>query len=801
MSYISYNAVSEIVKLKGTAFAMKMATNYLRNCLAALWRMADQMLATTSSNQKVPPASIINPKARSMEHQDEFQTSKNLFAIDADNDSTLVHLWIGKLIPSLPKILAPTLGKDYSASLIRRGLTKDSSQPCIQLQSPSAPSKLTKGQIREEINSILDANGHHSLPIHFSTGCMTLLTGSQSDDEGEDNEQDFPHQRRYWEHPGMGASIGLRCTRRVSATLGGYIVLDDRMHILTVDHFISKSQSNVDGPRVTSDDYVKVTSPSLSDVDNMRQDLDQTLRDFEVMCAKALRPHGDREITLSEIAAFRASEELNDGYDHIMTLRNELERADEDFNLGEIAHRCRSQFRFGHKGYAIRMDWAIGTVFDYRTGDNRHRTQGNQSQNENPLGDGEPCRETCDIRPNRRVHYIGSKSGFRSGEISAAPTLLSLNGIETVEWFMITQERLSKDMVAGDSGAWVIDSYTNQVVGLLYGLKNGLLFFTPIKDVFADIQDSLPGTVVRLPQGHPRPRPFHVITHGSNVPRLDLICEDKTYRKPKPYKWSTLPSLARRLSISEALPAELNLICDVKSKEPRKPKSYKWPTLPGLASRVGISSIRSTELSCDVKPTEPPEPKSYKWSTLSITQHKLSSEVETTCLSDKANEIPSIMECTEIQASPSTSGDLQSDLPSLTSSASSSPQQKFSSPMMHSSCQQISPRWPHVEPNISSHLDTFVGIRDDSEDEDYLSRRGLRHSHTFPRLKLNEGIHERPTDNDFKLSLECILHDFHQDHKILKHPDPHINNLRKSSTFPKSSLPDSTYQRTPIVVA
>ena len=730
-----------------------------------------------------------------------------------------------KLIPLFPGILAPTLGEYYSASLVRRGRSKIDSQPCIQVQSPSVPSSVIKREIRENIVSICESSGHQSLSIMFSKGHMTLLTDSQSDEDSEGEEQDFPHQKRYWKTPGMGASIGLQCTRYVSATLGGYILIDDRMYLLTVDHFIEESQTKVDESKDNSSGPLTITSPSLSHIDDMRESLEQSLRDFKVEAARAIRPLGDRDITLLEMQAYRSSskevQEVDDGYDRILMLLGELDRADEEFHLGSIAHRSgsnRSSPRprstypsvFGQTVAAIRRDWAICTVLDYRMGDNRHRTRfmsdpaiiNNQSERDNPLGDGEPCRETCDLKPNRKVRYLGSKSGCRTGEVNAAPVLVSVHDSVTLEWSIVGEEFLCKTMVEGDSGAWVIDSHTNKLVGLLYGLNDGQLLLTPIRDVFADIQVTVPATMVCLPPSQPRPKPSHVIISGSNAPNTDLIYEKTLSRKVKPYKSNTLPALASKSG---------------KGTQSRKVKPYKFKTLPALASKSGTGSIasefnhlaklitpieliRPAEPICEVKSKEPRKVKPYKLSTLPAKQCSLNSEADSRLTSIKADNLGTETDSMAGIISSSTLSDMQSDPLSLTSSASSSPKQRFSSPFVFSSSQpNLSTESSDTKPDFPSQLDeAVVAIRCDSGDDD-ISRRGLRYSQTFPRLEFNRDIYEGRTDSSFKLSLECILHDFPQDHKSIKHAKPRAMELKKSNTFPKSSLPDLTYHGQPII--
>src|SRR5205814_7651975 len=57
------------------------------------------------------------------------------------------------------------------------------------------------------------------------------------------------------------------------------------------------------------------------------------------------------------------------------------------------------------------------------------------------------------------------------------------------EWAIAVpdSDKGSSELFEGDSGAWIIRN-DNKLVGLLWGWDNYLLLFTPVRDVFADIE-------------------------------------------------------------------------------------------------------------------------------------------------------------------------------------------------------------------------------------------------------------------------------------------------------------------------
>jgi len=185
-----------------------------------------------------------------------------------------------------------------------------------------------------------------------------------------------------------------------------------------------------------------------------------------------------------------------------------------------------------------RMDWSISTVHYDRAGENRHRHDfcsesgiaDPRSENLHPLGAGILCQKTCDVEPDVLIHYVGQGSGRQSGQISAAPVLVNWNGVSTSEWAMVVpaDQQRGGETYYGDSGAWVLRDSDNALVGLLWGWINGSLIFTPIKDVFADIRETLNATEVCLPKPLRPPHPR--VVAGSAM--ATQICRIKEPRKP-----------------------------------------------------------------------------------------------------------------------------------------------------------------------------------------------------------------------------------------------------------------------------
>ncbi|KAI1184231.1 hypothetical protein F5B17DRAFT_442790 [Nemania serpens] len=118
-----------------------------------------------------------------------------------------------------------------------------------------------------------------------------------------------------------------------------------------------------------------------------------------------------------------------------------------------------------------------------------------------------PVTSTSSISPGANVISTGRTSGFQRGQVCEVPAYVdgAYNGTEkgTREWFI--EEPFPYDNenewirggigVEGDSGAAIVDSDTNSLVGQLWGRNSywgpgpRMTFFTPISDIFDDIQE------------------------------------------------------------------------------------------------------------------------------------------------------------------------------------------------------------------------------------------------------------------------------------------------------------------------
>ena len=574
IAIITYNATRGVIQLRGPAKAAQQARLKLQGILDILLHRAGlQVMKRSSTRWSNAFADEIRSISTKRVHK-RLTTGKQLrtFAVRPE-DRDLVHAWNDIISPSLPIILGPRIGRSYSVNLVRLGFSELSARPYIRIQSPRLQSPYVKKEIREAISALCDKDGLPRVQLRFSTGSLkllaTILNGLLSRDqkqdeaevediydasESDDDVQEFPYHKRYWEYPGSGASIGLRCTRNVSATLGGYIAVDEEPYLLAIDHFITKSKENCSSPLA---DQLVLTSPSLFDVDDMSAQLLQSIQGVRAHISSLCKDLGVHELSRDNLP--EPVKELQRTEESLRELRGELEKSDDEFELGKLAHRFRTVSRSAtflnpslsqpSKRVDHRMDWALFSV-NKRQGENRHRYRyENDSMaltSNNPRGDGGRCQATCDPEPNMKVYFVGQRSGRQRGVINTFLTTVCMDdGIVTEEWSIIVQrDRPQEEWQAGDSGAWVYREDNDKLVGQLWGLQEDLLVFTPIHVVFADIKETLEATNVRLHPGFgiSEPIPTNIIANTTNTIQIcEVKVKTKMPRKLRGYNLGTIP--------------------------------------------------------------------------------------------------------------------------------------------------------------------------------------------------------------------------------------------------------------------
>lgn len=551
----------ETITLAGDAKVINIAKGLLQQKMSEISEKGgskyslDQQCSPESVSVSSPQAYICDaPRPQGCDYG---EPSVKVFAIRPKDDPELVKIWMNSILPVLPDILFRGLGENYAASLVRRGTSDFTAVPCIQIESPRPPGPENQASIEEALNKIWRANGQPHRMLRFTMGRLRKLYQGPESEAGERDSDQRLHfnLNRPCKKPGMGASVGLICSTRVSATLGGYILINGRKFILTSDHFVEKSQELTVNSGSVLGDQKKLVSPSLSNLAQMIESLEQTERDYKAkMKSELLERSGDRDIQPSELDALVSVPEgvaVVKKLEELWELLDQVKKPYEDYTLGNVFRRCKEPRKVcdpypNNQIHVRNMDWAICEVNNDRAGENRHKYRSNDDAkaeiyidiDESNRGHepGEFCHETCDIGPGAQVHYVGQKSGHRKGTVNGVPMQTSIKSIVSVEWPILDLhgQFIPLQSVQGDSGAWVIREYDNKLMGQVIAHSTGQVLFTPIKDIFADIQDQF-DAVVSLPTIQ-RTSGDTAILAPVPIP-ADSLCSEQNNPAVGPYHW------------------------------------------------------------------------------------------------------------------------------------------------------------------------------------------------------------------------------------------------------------------------
>lgn len=462
--------------------------------------------------------------------KDDATRMKN-FPIKPKEDRKLVKLWFNCILPRLSDILSPLLGGTYTAGLVRRGNVEIWAEPCIQIESHPRAESEEQIRIRKMLTSLCEENGWHDpIEVRFSQGRIRSLKGPK-EEEDTSGEQDLRRSRRLRfnhirpsEQAEMGASLGLSCSNKVSATLGGYVLIAGCKYIATSDHPITESQktANCDS---AGDDLETVTSPSRHDLSEVEQSLKRPVLSMRNEINRLCREQNeDQDIPENNINNSPELIEAQDKLERLEILLDKVKRP-KDSAIGTVKKRSMGQRKASYPKsleyvqgledgtLTHQMDWCLCKAKRDNVGDNYHRYRSNNEaeshnypeESQNTRLPGEVCHQMCEVESAAAVCYVGQGSCHREGKVNL-PVLVSKDGVETHEWALMSPfgTNILYAHVAGDSGAWVIRQDNNQLMGQIHSHASGVVLFTPSRVLFDDFKEHC-GVDVKLPPRAPNP--------------------------------------------------------------------------------------------------------------------------------------------------------------------------------------------------------------------------------------------------------------------------------------------------------
>lgn len=623
MPVISFNTSQKSIMLRGHPNQIYLCKAFLNVNLQEIRSSRPlAFLDSASTNRRLGAKDHLRTDFRSPISPERKPSSTNkIFAVRKGRDSVLLHLWMKKILPSLLKLLDEAIGREYSASLIREGISEESANAVVRIESPQVPAKATRSYILQQLDKscgFILADNH--IAVEFSPGSLELLAGHRTPPNNEafpDDKRELPFHTRYWKYPGMGASIGLLCTEEEFATLGCYVEVDKQKFILTVDHFIEKSYRKL---RSGIDDRRTLTSPALAKVKKMKEELGHLLSCVEGEMQAVIRDLlGDRPVLPEDLDPLpKDLSEVCRKHSFTSEFVEELEKDEEDFRIGSLAHKCKSNstapLSMEHSNLAAdlgaysefniemchRMDWALFTV-DERAGANRHRYRHNLDDGttdyfpeDKENGEGEICQETCIVESNEKVYFVGQTNGRLTGEINAALQVVAYGGRKTLEHHIIIsaeQKKRGKEY-GGDSGAVVLRVSDNKLVGIVWGCFKDDPIFTPIRTTFADIKKTLNAEDVCLPRVQKSPAPPAPVAASTASNTLLISGSESEVEPQRPFKSSdiVLPELTKEAAEKESRLLTARILEMFKSRSIDTSKITNATTLPTTTPRERPSS-------------------------------------------------------------------------------------------------------------------------------------------------------------------------------------------------------------------
>ncbi len=410
--------------------------------------------------------------------------------------------WLGHLLPHLDKTLPAIIGSGFTIDLFRDRSSSCGPSRAIHVTSPSTKPPDVQEKIRKSIVEMLPESFAVDVNIFFFDGVVERACCVRGDDEDHPDRICQPQWTRYFERPSMGASIGLDGGQD-TATLGGYVTINGEYRILTVHHLFEDEGVLGEERKEVKLANAMLTQPSAPDM--------------ETQCTAEY--------------AYIGHYMKSSGYRFQQPLYPYCDRP---------------------TSFPIEMDWALCSVRYSRLGVNVLPKTYNIKGNAVPAGNvndpnlpapaclpdrpsDEPCQSICEELSDVPVHCMARTSGYQVGLTSECPSLVNYsNGRpSTMEWAVIRDNDVQTDSqwvsrgvgLGGDSGAWILRLEDNAVCGMIwgrsrpYGPGERKAYFTPMAEIFADIESTLelPKGCVELPHDLPPPS-----SNTSEEMRMDL---------------------------------------------------------------------------------------------------------------------------------------------------------------------------------------------------------------------------------------------------------------------------------------
>ncbi|KAI0870896.1 hypothetical protein GGS24DRAFT_492651 [Hypoxylon argillaceum] len=368
--------------------------------------------------------------------------------------ATFPIIWEHGILPFLIEFMPKWCGPGHVISVIR-GRKPNTRRICIMTRRTLTTAR--KMVIAGHVRDLLPESYRSAITFIFSTGKIDRLVWSRGLGKAMPDEVCAPRNPFAYISPCMGDSIGasLDDGEEVTATLGPCVTAEGGSYWLACFHpFIGASQRT--SPAL-------IEHPSPYDRAQCEQQKHDVLDDVNTRVGN---------LTATSGFDLKTTRITHDPY---------WEDSDKEAPL-------------------VVTDWILISSGTRQA--NMLRKSASVAQRRET-----PVTSTSAVSPGANVMSTGRTSGFARGQVCEIPAYVdgadNGTGKATREWFI--EEPFPYDNenewirggigVEGDSGAAIVDSDTNALIGQLWGRNKywgagpRLTFFTPISDIFDDIQE------------------------------------------------------------------------------------------------------------------------------------------------------------------------------------------------------------------------------------------------------------------------------------------------------------------------
>ncbi|EON98450.1 putative zinc finger protein 585a protein [Phaeoacremonium minimum UCRPA7] len=409
-------------------------------------------------NRQQPSSQFFGSSPRSIESPPGLVRSRTPKLVE---QASFPLIWEHGVLPFLIEFVPKWCGPGHVIS-VTRGKTTNARRICIMTRKKV--SRARKIAIAAHVRDLLPTNHRQTVCFTFATGEVDRLVWARGLSREMPDDLCQPRNPFYYVSPCMGDSIGTVVSEEEgesTSTLGPCILMGGESYWLANFHPFIKSQQ--------LRDLVTIEHPSPKD----------------------------------------RSRCVDEGHDS-------LSGPDSDFRLGTLTATCGLDLkttRLSHDPYWEDMDKEPPLIVTDWTIITSHTRQANMLRkfpSTSPRMSKEvPVTSTTTVQPGSVVQSTGRTSGHQRGQICEIPAYVSGDnfgngsGRATREWFIEEPEPYDNEEgwirggigVEGDSGAAIVDAVTNGLVGTLWGRNKYFgsgprhTFFTPISDIFDDIQE------------------------------------------------------------------------------------------------------------------------------------------------------------------------------------------------------------------------------------------------------------------------------------------------------------------------